>query len=258
MSEKFLEAIDVTPHSYTEMKKMPLPFELRGGKKVNLFWTFATFGLFLLDPIFGFLSAAGQTVWVLRSNKSTKGQARKYFIRGNNALKGKDYKEALENYNTSLEIFPEAKGILPMIGDIYFKIGAVNKGLDCYKTYLNERPQDDMTRVKLFLIVFKLGMYKEVLILFESLPEDLAHDYLLSILKAFALLNMDKTGQAHKTLKAVPTKELEGEGKDVPLNYLLGRIYLNTKDFDKAKGYLELVEEKNPTFYDTPDLIKSI
>jgi uncharacterized protein HemY len=94
------------------------------------------------------------------------------------------------------------------------------------------------------------------LALMESLPDELTQDYLLSILKAYALLQVQKPDQAEKALRDIPSAELEGEGKDVPLNYLLGKVYIAKNEPYKAKKHFKNVLQDKEDFLDTAAILR--
>ncbi len=256
MSREFLEAIDARPHFTTETKKLPLPKGLRRGGRVNFIWTLVTFGLLAFEWQVGLLSAGAQAVWAVWLIRSPLGVARKNYMLGSHAAYAGKYREALELFQAALKEFPGMVEIYPILGDLYFKKGESRKGIEAYKKYLSKNPGDNVLRIKLLLILMGEGLYEEFLALLESLPHDLLEDFLLSILKSFALLQLDKPGQAQKVLAAIPESEVEGEGKDVPLNYLWGRVFLQKKDPGLARKHLRQVLEAREGFMDAESLLK--
>ena len=257
MSQEFLEAIDARPRYITEVKKLTLPKELRKGGRINFIWTLVTFGLLAFEWPLGLVSAGGQAAWTIRLNRSPQGVARKNFILANHAGYAGKYREALDYYRSSLDALPDLDEVYPLMGDVYFKKGQIRQGIQAYKGYLSENPGNHIQRIKLLFILMSEGLYEEFLALMESLPHDVLHDFLLSILKAFALLQLGKPDQAEKVLDDIPESELEGEGKDMPLNYLRGRAYLLKGDRDRARKHLRQVVETKDDFMDAGKLLKS-
>jgi tetratricopeptide (TPR) repeat protein len=256
MSKEFLDAIDVRPIFYTEVKKLTLPKPLRQGGRIVLIWTLVTFGLLVYNWPLGAFSAAGQALWSLWLTRSKMGVARKNFLLGNHAAYAGKYREALDLFNNSLSLYPDMQEISLIMGDIHFKKGEQQSGVEAYKRYLEKYPQDNVAKVKLLLILMREGLYREQLALMESLPDELTQDYLLSILKAFALLQVQKPDQAEKVLRDIPPSELEGEGKNVPLNYLLGKVYVARNEPYKAKKHFKNVLQDREDFLDTAALLR--
>lgn len=256
MSKEFLDAIDVRPIFYTEVKKLTLPRPLRQGGRIVLIWTLVTFGLLVYNWPLGAFSAAGQAIWSLWLTRSKMGVARKNFLLGNHAAYAGKYREALDFFNTSLDLYPDMHEISLIMGDIYFQTGEQENGIEAYKRYLEKYPQDNVAKVKLLLILMREGLYRELLALMESLPDELTQDYLLSILKVYALLQVRKPDQAEKILRDIPSAELEGEGKDVPLNYLLGKVYAAKNEPYKAKKHFKKVLQDKEDFLDTAAILR--
>jgi tetratricopeptide (TPR) repeat protein len=204
----------------------------------------------------GLLSAGAQAAWVLWLIRSPAGVARKNYLLGTQAAHAGKYREALDFYRACLETFPRMLEIYPLLGDIHFKKGEIRQGLKAYETYLSQNPQDHVLRIKLLLILMGEERYEEFLTLLESLPGHLLQDYLLSILKAYALLKLAKPGQAARVLEEIPASEREGKGKDVPLHYLWGRIWLLKKEASKAREHLRQVIEARDDFMDAAKLLE--
>lgn len=256
MSQEFLNAIDAKPRYATEVKRLHLPRQLRKGGRVNFIWTLVTFGLLAFEWPLGLISAAAQASWALWTARSPLGLARKDFMLGNHAAYAGKHREALSYFKSSLKEFPDMMEVQLILGDIYFKLGDRRKGIEAYEDYLSQNPQDQVARIKLLFILMDEGLYQEFLALLEGLPQELLQDFLLSILKAYALLLLGKPGQAAKVLEEIPEAELEGEGKEVPLNYLWGKIYLQQREPARAREHLEQVVEAREDFLDAKKLLR--
>ena len=69
-------------------------------------------------------------------------EAQQSINKGNEALKNKNYKVALDSYREAIRIQPEMEGAYIGLGFAYSKIGAHDKAISIFKTLLKKNPEN--------------------------------------------------------------------------------------------------------------------
>jgi len=91
---------------------------------------------------FGFISII-KPVWLLNLSETGKSmEAQQSINKGNEALKNKNYKIAMNSYREALEIQPEMEGAYIGLGVSYSKMGAHDKAISIFKKLLRKNPEN--------------------------------------------------------------------------------------------------------------------
>ncbi len=96
----------------------------------------------ILLLIFGFISII-KPVWLLNLSETGKSmEAQQNKNKGDEALKNKNYKVALDSYKEALETQPEMEGAQIGLGITYSKMGFYDKAISIFKKLLKEKSEN--------------------------------------------------------------------------------------------------------------------
>ncbi|MCL7489665.1 MAG: tetratricopeptide repeat protein [Desulfobulbaceae bacterium] len=164
-----------------------------------------------------------------------------YFLWGRQAELAMQFEEALEAYQKALICDPAADQVARKIPILLLRLDRGDEAVSTLESYLENSPEDTVTRMLLARVYIQLGEYseaeKQYRMVHELDPSDITSLLLLSELH----LNQNMLANAAQVLREV----LEVDPESYAALVLLARIYLNTARYDDAEEQYNKALELN-------------
>lgn len=153
-----------------------------------------------------------------------------YFLWGRQAELDMQYAEALEAYEKALICDPGADYVLRKIPIILLRMDRGDDAVSILRDYLAKKPRDVGLRMLLARVYIALNQYQEAARQYRIIHRQDSEETAALMLLSELHLNQGNLPEAEKALQEVLTVDPDS----YPAHVMLARIYLSTKQYDRA------------------------
>jgi tetratricopeptide (TPR) repeat protein len=214
--------------------------------------------LLITIPLIGILGLLAYIIIRVNLNKTPLYQAHKLITEGAQHLKKDNHTEAINAYESALNLCPAANSLNKTLADLYLTEENFTAAAQSYQAYLTDHPEDTAVKPKYAISLARSGNIEEAISTLQSLPQELQeHPQIISTLGAF-FLEADHPEMALNVLKNGPTRRRIMDEDMMLFRYTLGLAYQENGDRKNALNQFQRVYAKDINYLDVKEQIDGL